>query len=335
MACALVVDDDARVRHMVDLALRYRGHEVYTADDGAGALELAGQKHPDVIVLDVVLPDMDGFQVCQKLRADPDMHSVPIIFLAAKNQLPDKVEGFEIGGNDYNIVHSKWQVIYQIDNAREFFRNVYVEDAEPGEVYFDVVKRSTEPLFKNLIEDAVVTALVNYTVDDITSERMGTVTLHVKRLIQERLDELESGIKVESVNLLDSRWPRQVNDAFEGLHKFSQVKETMISQAHSYAQNKLIESQAQAEERIAQARANRTKRVETARANAEYLQQILPEYRKRPKLIIEEIYLEALEKIFANVDEQFIVESTDELRLLMNRDPGVKKKSEQVNNPEN
>jgi two-component system OmpR family response regulator len=101
MACALVVDDDARVRHMVDLALRYRGHEVYTADDGAGALELAGQKHPDVIVLDVVLPDMDGFQVCQKLRADPDMHSVPIIFLTAKDQLPDKVEGFEIGGNDY------------------------------------------------------------------------------------------------------------------------------------------------------------------------------------------------------------------------------------------
>ena len=241
----------------------------------------------------------------------------------------------EIGGNDYNIVHSKWQVIFQIDNARGFFRNVYVEDAQPGEVYFDVVKRSVEPLFKNLIEDAVVTALVNYTVDDITSERMGTVTEHVKRLIQERLNELESGIKVESVNLVDSTWPRQVNDAFEGLHKFSQMKDTMISEARSYAQNHLIEAGAHAEERIAEARANRTKLVETARANAKYLQQILPEYRKRPKLIIEEIYLTALENIFENVDEQFVVESTDKLRLLLNRDPKIKPKSEQEDNQEN
>ncbi len=236
----------------------------------------------------------------------------------------------EIGGNDYNIVHSKWQVVFQIDNAKWFFRNVYVEAAEPGEVYFDVVKRSVEPLFKNLIEDAVVTALVNYTVDDITSERMGTVTEHVKRLIQERLNELQSGIKVESVNLLDSKWPRQVNDAFEALHKFSQMKDAMISEARSYAQNKLIEAAAQADERIAEARANRTKLVETARANAEYLRQILPEYRKRPKLIIEEIYLAALENIFANVDEQFVVESTDKLRLLLNRDPEIKHESEQV-----
>jgi membrane protease subunit HflK len=180
-----------------------------------------------------------------------------------------------------------------------------------------------------------VTALVNYTVDEITSERMGTVTMHVKRLIQERLDELESGIKVESVNLFDSRWPRQVNDAFEGLHKFSQMRDTMISEARSYAQNKLIEAQAHAEERIAQARANRTMRVETARANAEYLQQILPEYRKRPKLIIEEIYLAALEDIFENLDEQFVVESADKLRLLLNRDPKIKPKSGQDDNQEN
>ncbi len=241
----------------------------------------------------------------------------------------------EIGGNDYNIVHSKWQVIFQIENAKAFFRNVYVEDAEPGEVYFDVVKRSTEPLFKNLVEDAVVTALVNYTVDDITSERMSTVTEHVKRLIQERLNELESGIKVESVNLADSKWPRQVNDAFEGLHKFSQMRDTLITEARGYAQNKLIEAAAHAEETIAKARANRTKLVETARANAKYLQQILPEYRKRPKLMIEEIYLSALEDIFENVDEQFVVESTDKLRLLLNRDPKIKPKSGQDDNQEN
>ena len=101
MACALVVDDDIHIRKMLDVSLTHLGHEVYTADDGARALQLASRKHPDVIVLDVVLPDMDGFEVCQKLRADPDMHSVPIIFLTCKDQFPDKVEGFEVGGDDY------------------------------------------------------------------------------------------------------------------------------------------------------------------------------------------------------------------------------------------
>ncbi len=101
MACALVVDDEIHIRRMVDVSLTQLGHEVYTAEDGTGALQLASQKHPDVIVLDVVLPDMDGFQVCQKLRADPDLHAVPIIFLTGKDQLPDKVQGFVIGGDDY------------------------------------------------------------------------------------------------------------------------------------------------------------------------------------------------------------------------------------------
>ena len=88
-----------------------------------------------------------------------------------------------------------------------------------------------------------------------------------------------------------------------------------------------------AQEKIAEARAYRTKVAETARANAEYLQEILPEYRKRPKLVVQEIYLNALENIFSNVDEKFVIQSAEgskgnEIRILLNRDRTLKPKSD-------
>jgi len=65
-------------------------------------------------------------------------------------------------GSDYHLVHSKWQLIYQIDDPERFFKNVYVEDVKPGEVYFDVIEKSITPLLKDLVEEAVVTTMVNY-----------------------------------------------------------------------------------------------------------------------------------------------------------------------------
>ena len=88
-----------------------------------------------------------------------------------------------------------------------------------------------------------------------------------------------------------------------------------------------------AQEKIAEARAYRTKVVEIARANAEYLQQILPEYRKRPELVLQEIYRDAIEEILDNVEEKIIIQPTEgnkenEIWLQLNRDPGIKQKSD-------
>ncbi len=82
-----------------------------------------------------------------------------------------------------------------------------------------------------------------------------------------------------------------------------------------------------AQQKIAEARAYRTKIVANARANAEYLRQLLPEYRKHPELVIREIYQDAMERIFANVDEKFVVPKGAELRFLLNRDPSLKPKN--------
>ena len=95
----LVVDDEAPITELLSTALRYMGYEVATAATGSAALESASKAPPDVVVLDVMLPDIDGFEVCRRLRADGDF--VPVIFLTAREAEDDRVTGFVRGGDDY------------------------------------------------------------------------------------------------------------------------------------------------------------------------------------------------------------------------------------------
>jgi two-component system, OmpR family, response regulator len=95
----LVVDDEAPITELLSTALRYMGYEVTTAQTGAAALESASRTPPDLVVLDVMLPDIDGFEVCRRLREDGDF--VPVIFLTARDAEDDRVTGFIRGGDDY------------------------------------------------------------------------------------------------------------------------------------------------------------------------------------------------------------------------------------------
>ena len=264
--------------------------------------------------------------------------------------------------SDYHLIHCKWQLIYQIDDPERFFKNVYVEDVKPGEVYFDVIEKSIKSLLQDLVEQAVVTTMVDYTIDEARSsdER---IARDVKKLLWEELNKIEGGIAVVSVQLTDIIWPRQVDAAFQASITASQESQKLISQAKGYAENTLNETAGPiaeellaalgdktiseqkkellwsqlagtAQEKIAQARAYRTKVVEVTKANAEYLQKILPEYRKHPKLVIQKIYQDAIEHVLNNVDEKTIIQPTKgtkgrEIRLLISRDPTLKPKSEE------
>src|SRR5215510_13698382 len=95
----LVVDDEPNIRELVQVALKFHGCAVSTAANGADALRLAEAARPDLIVLDVVLPDLDGFEVCRRLRAGGN--EVPVIFLTARDTSSDTVTGLALGGDDY------------------------------------------------------------------------------------------------------------------------------------------------------------------------------------------------------------------------------------------
>jgi Response regulators consisting of a CheY-like receiver domain and a winged-helix DNA-binding domain len=95
----LVVDDEPRITDLVAMALRYEGFEVETAGTGRAALKMVEEFRPALIVLDVMLPDMDGFAVTERLAAD--RVKVPILFLTARDAVEDKVRGLTLGGDDY------------------------------------------------------------------------------------------------------------------------------------------------------------------------------------------------------------------------------------------
>ncbi|MDO8671138.1 MAG: response regulator, partial [Dehalococcoidia bacterium] len=98
MAKILVVDDERTLVETIKYNLQREGHEVYAAYDGFQAIEVARQEKPDAIVLDIMLPKMDGLEVCRTLRRDM---IVPILMLTAKDDEIDKVVGLELGADDY------------------------------------------------------------------------------------------------------------------------------------------------------------------------------------------------------------------------------------------
>ena len=102
----LVVDDDVDTLRLVGLMLQRQGYQIVAASNGHQALILAQSEDPDLILLDVMMPDMDGYEVTKRLRAESVTATTPIIMFTAKSQLDDKVAGFEAGVDDYLKVGS-------------------------------------------------------------------------------------------------------------------------------------------------------------------------------------------------------------------------------------
>ncbi|MEO6318070.1 MAG: response regulator transcription factor [Acidimicrobiales bacterium] len=97
----LLVDDEDNLRSMLEAALRHSGFEVHPVANGRDAIEAVPAVQPDLIVLDVMLPDLDGFDVCKRLRTGGDR--TPVLFLTARDATEDKVRGLTLGGDDYLV----------------------------------------------------------------------------------------------------------------------------------------------------------------------------------------------------------------------------------------
>jgi len=97
----LVVDDDPDVREAVETALELEGHRVTTADDGLGALKQLGQAEFDAVVLDVLMPNLDGFEVCRRLRGAGSR--IPVLILTARDSEEDTIRGLDLGADDYLV----------------------------------------------------------------------------------------------------------------------------------------------------------------------------------------------------------------------------------------
>lgn len=103
MARILVVDDSPTEMHQFVSALSKQGHEVFTAETGSGGIELASARQPDVILMDVVMPGMNGFQATRQLTRGPATSHIPVIIVSSKNQDVDRVWGERQGASGYLI----------------------------------------------------------------------------------------------------------------------------------------------------------------------------------------------------------------------------------------
>lgn len=97
----LIIDDEAPFVETINVRLEFEGYEVLSAGDGQEGLEKAREIKPDLILLDVMMPKMDGYQVCRMLKFDDNFKDIPIIMLTARAQDTDRKTGKEVGANDY------------------------------------------------------------------------------------------------------------------------------------------------------------------------------------------------------------------------------------------
>ncbi len=99
----LVVDDEIYIVHILEFTLTMEGYEVLTAADGEEALRRLEQDRPDLVVLDIMMPKVDGYEVLRRIRADEEFRQLPVILLSAKGRPIDRDTGLEIGADDYIV----------------------------------------------------------------------------------------------------------------------------------------------------------------------------------------------------------------------------------------
>ena len=258
---------------------------------------------------------------------------------------------------DYNIIHTKWRLTYFITDPERFFKNVWVRPTVRGQTYSDVLNDSVAPLLQAIASDAIVSTMVSFSIDQAILSDLD-ISKKVKIKFQDKLDSIQSGIRIEAFQLTQSAWPRQVDDAFVASIKASQDSERIVTQARGYADNILNEAGGQvarqliaellkptlskeemeslwnelagaSQQEIANAQAYRSSVVENAKAASQYLRAILPEYVKRPTLVLQKIYQDTVESVLDNADEKMVVEPSSgksrEIRIQVNRDPKAKK----------
>lgn len=99
----LVVDDEEYIQHILNFSFGAEGYDVVTAADGEEGIKKAKSEKPDIIVLDIMMPKMDGYEACKRLKTDPSTKSIPVILLTAKGREVDRKLGAQAGADDYVV----------------------------------------------------------------------------------------------------------------------------------------------------------------------------------------------------------------------------------------
>ena len=165
MAKLLIIEDEADIRELISFNLEMSGYEVMKARDGEEGLAMARSESPDLIILDLMLPGMDGLKVCSHLKKDPDARDIPIIMLTARSEDDDIVNGLETGADDYITKPFSPRIL--IARVKAAMRRVQSEPAEKNDnrivihnLVIDVARHETllegEPVLLSATEFSIL-----------------------------------------------------------------------------------------------------------------------------------------------------------------------------------
>ncbi|PFP31345.1 DNA-binding response regulator [Bacillus sp. AFS073361] len=220
MTKLLIVDDDANIRELVLLFLKKEGFELYEASDGMKALELMGKLKIDLAIIDIMMPNMDGWELCREIREFSD---IPILMLTAKGETSQKVKGFELGADDYLVkpfdpaeLTARVKAVlkrYKITVSQTITINDFMLNRKTHEISFKnkeitIPLKEFELLFKlasypgkTFSREVLIEDIWGY--DYEGDER--TVDVHIKR-IRERFSEEEFPFRIQTIRGLGYRF---------------------------------------------------------------------------------------------------------------------------------
>jgi len=183
MTTVLVVDDNADNRVLLSGLLKPH-HKVIVATNGQQALELAKTRQPDIVLLDIMMPEMDGYEVCQYLKLDTNTAAIPVIFLTAKTQIEDEQRGFEVGAVDYILKPISPPILLSRINTHLRLRQAMHDLARQNEILEVRVKERTHEL--DSLQDATIGAMASLaeTRDNETGNHIRRTQNYIKVLAQ-------------------------------------------------------------------------------------------------------------------------------------------------------
>ncbi|MEH7748394.1 response regulator transcription factor [Neobacillus drentensis] len=220
MTKLLIVDDDANIRELVLLFLKKEGFELYEASDGLKALELMEKVKIDIVIIDIMMPIMDGWDLCREIREFSDM---PILMLTAKGETSQKVKGFDLGADDYLVkpfdpaeltarvkaVLKRYKItVSQTITIEEFMLNRRTHEISFKNKEITIPLKEFELLFKlasypgkTFSREVLIEDIWGYNYEG--DER--TVDVHIKRL-RERFSEEEYPFRIQTIRGLGYRF---------------------------------------------------------------------------------------------------------------------------------
>ncbi len=142
MARILVIEDEPDIHQVLDYNLRQEGHEVLLATRGRDGLEVARNRSPDLVLLDLMLPDLAGMEVCRKLKDDPTLKRIPVMMVTARGDEIDRVVGFELGADDY--VTKPFSIRELMLRVRAILRRSDVDRPTPASIEFGTLRVDRE-----------------------------------------------------------------------------------------------------------------------------------------------------------------------------------------------